>query len=259
MSSSNDSEGKLFGYLCVGFVVGILGFFRGFRLRTKKKLIENIPTSTVRAAAVGLVEINGTVRELKGLLTTPFAKAQSVFYHYKIEEYRSSGKSGSWVTIKEFATPNWFYIEDETGKILIDPAGAELFLNTDRNYSLDSFGSGRDTETFEAGLVALGLDPHGFLGMHKQLRCTEEYLCPGDTIYIMGEAAKNPLVELSSTGSGNLCIQKGAAPFFCMSDKSEKELLSSMGGQMYLFLYGGPILSVACLFILIGHFFKHMF
>ncbi len=132
MSSSDDSEAKVFCYLCLGVVFGIVGFFRGFSLRTKKKLIENIPTSTIRAAAMGLVEVKGIARPFHGTAQTPFSKEDSVFYHYKIEEYRSSGKSGSWVTLKEFSTPDWFSLEDATGKILINPVSAELYLNADR-------------------------------------------------------------------------------------------------------------------------------
>ncbi len=259
MSSSSDSEAKVFFYLCAGVIFGVIGFFRGFGLRTKKKLIENIPTSTVRAAAMGLVEIKGTARKFRGTVRTPFSKAESVFYHYKVEEYRSSGKSGHWVTLKEFSTPEWFYLEDETGKILINPVNAELYLNADRKYQLGAFGSGKDPQVFEQGLTELGIDPHGFLNIDKQLRCTETYVVPGDPVYIMGTAVKNPLVELAATGSENLCVQKEGDTFFCISDESEKDLLASMAWQMCLFLYGGPILTVTCLFFLIEHYLKHSF
>ncbi len=259
MSSSSDSESKLFGYLCVGFVLGIVGFFRGFQLRKKKKLIEDIPTSTVRAIAMGVAEVKGIARQFKGTVKTPFSKVDSVFFRYVVQEYRSSGKSGSWVTIKEFSTPDWFYLEDETGKVLINPVGAELFLKPDRNYQLGNFGGGKDKDVFEQGLIDLGISPPGFLNFDKQLRCTETYICAGDPVYALGTASKNPLVELSEKGSDNVCIQKEGAPFFCISDKSEKALLGEFSGKMYLFLYGGPVLTVVCLFILIGHYFKHMF
>ena len=257
--SSSESEDKLFFYLCLGIVFGILGFFRGFKIRGKKKLIENIPTSTVRGMAVGLVEVQGVAQPFQGTQKTPFSKVESVFFHYKIEEHQGSGKSSQWVTIKEFATPSWFLLEDGTGKVLINPVGAEFYLAADRKYQLGSWGGGADTEVFEQGLIDLGISPHGFLGFDKQLRCVEQYICPGDAIYIMGEASENPLVQGSATGFENLCIQKGDAPFFCISDESEKELLVSFCGKMYLYLYGGPVLTVACLFILIGHYFRHFF
>lgn len=256
MSSSNNSETKAFCYLCAGFVCGIIGFFRGFILRTKKKMIENIPTSTVRAVAVGLAEVKGIAQPFRETVKAPFSKAESVFYHYKIEEHR--GKN-SWSTVKEFATPGWFCLEDETGKILVNPVSAELHLAGDRNYRLGGWGGERNRQEFEQGLIELGISPQGLFGMDKQLRCTESYILPGDPVYILGTAAKNPLVENSATGSENLCLQKEKGSFFFISDKSEKDLLSSMGGKMYLYFYGGPALTVVCLYLLIELYVKRYF
>lgn len=257
--SSSKSEDELFFYLCAGIVSGILGFFRGFKLRGKKKLIENIPTSTVRGMAVGLVEVQGAAQPFQGTIQTPFSKAECVFFYYKIEEHRSSGKSSRWVTIKEFSTPSWFLLEDGTGKALVNPVGAELYLANDRKYQLGSLGGGADVQAFEQGLIDLGISPHGFLGFDKQFRCVEQYICPGDKVYIMGAASNNPLIQGSATGSENLCLQKEGAPLFCISDKSEKELLASFGWKMYLYLYGGPVLTVSCLLILILNYFRSYF
>lgn len=255
---SHDSEDDLLFWLVAGIVFGVIGFIRGFKIRNKRKLIENIPTSTVRGMAIGLVEVNGAAQPFKGTIKAPFSKEESVFYHYKIEEKRSSGKSSHWVTIKEFATPDWFYLEDGTGRVLVNPVEAELYLNADRKFSMSSWEGGGNKEAFEQGLVELGISPHGFMGFDRPLRCTEIYISPGDTIYIMGTATKNPLVELAATGSENLCIQKEGA-FFCLSDKSEKELLDSMAWQLYLFLYGGPVLTVVCLYFLILKYFPSIF
>ncbi len=256
--SSNHSDDDPFLYLCLGIVLGVVAFFRGFNVRAKKKLIENIPTSTVRGMAVGLAEIHGMARPCGETIKAPFSKTESVFFHYKIEEHRGSGKSSHWVTIKEFASPQYFFLEDSTGKALIDPAGAELFLAADREYQL-GFTGGDNARAFEDGLIDIGIDPHGFLGLHKELRCSETFICPGDPIYALGTAAINVSSDGSQTGCENLCIQKGPGIFFCLSDKSEKELLASMGWKMYLYLYGGPVLTVTCLFFLIRLYFSNFF
>ncbi|HOW59223.1 MAG TPA: GIDE domain-containing protein [Candidatus Omnitrophota bacterium] len=256
--STRNSDNDLLFWLLAGIVCGVIGFFRGFKIRNKRKLIENIPTSTIRAMAMGLVEINGTAKPFKGTMKTPFSKTDCVFFHYKVEEKRSSGKSSHWVTLKEFCTPEWFYLEDETGKTLVNPVGAELYLKDDRKFNMGSLSRGPDKAAFEQGLIELGISPRGFMGFDKPLRCTEHYVCPGDNLYVMGTATKNPLVELSEKSSENICIQKEGS-FFCLSDKSEKELLDSMTWQLYLFLYGGPILTVVCLFILIKQYFPSIF
>jgi hypothetical protein len=238
-------------------VLGIVGFFHGFQLRKKKKLIEDIPTSTVRGMAMGLTEVKGKAGIFRGPLRSCFAKAECVFYHYKIEEYRSSGKSSRWVTIAEYWSPEYFCLEDGTGKVLVNPVGAECYLRTDRQYGTGMGGA--DKESFLQTLEGLGIKTAGFAGFGKTLRCSETYVMPGDDLYVLGTATENPFVTGSSRGCENICIQKESSSFFCISDESEKELLATMSGKMYLFLYGGPLLTVVCLFFLIGHYFKHMF
>ncbi len=254
MSAGRD-EAETFLYLCIGFVFGIIAFFRGFTIRKKKKLIENIPTSTIRGMAMGLVEIQGVAHPFKENLQSPFSKAACVFYHYKIEEHQGSGRSSRWVTIKEYASPDWFYLQDGTGEVLVNPAGAEFFLRPDRNYRMGSLMGGTEAQVFEEGLIYLGISPQGFLGFSRELRCTETYIAPGDEVYVMGTASKNPMVQFSEKGSENLCIRKEDG-FFCISDKSEKELLNDMDWKMILFLYGGPVLTVACLFLMIQLYFQ---
>jgi hypothetical protein len=257
MSSSGDSEAKLFAYLCIGAVLGAVGFFRGFRLRKKKKLIEDIPTSTVRGTALGLAEVSGTAREFGKLLTSDFSKTPCVFYRYKVEEYRSSGKSGSWVTIAEHTSTEYFYLEDATGRLLICPEGAELHVHTDHKYS-NGLGA-KDKDLFLAQLTSMGIDAQGFLGFGRQLRCEEAFIAPGDEVYVIGTAQPNPLVRGCAQGFENICIAAHPASFFLLSSESEKHVLGEFSGRMYLYLYGGPVLTVVCLFILIGHYLKQMF
>ena len=44
-------------WAAAGIVIGLYMFFRGFALLRRKLLIEGIPASTVRSAALGLVEV----------------------------------------------------------------------------------------------------------------------------------------------------------------------------------------------------------
>ena len=48
-------------YSAIGFVAGLVFFLKGFGWLKRKRLIENIPTSTIRSLAMGLVEIYGAV------------------------------------------------------------------------------------------------------------------------------------------------------------------------------------------------------
>ena len=52
-------EDKAFAYAIIGFFGGIYFFIKGFIWLKQKRLIENIPTSTVRSLAMGMAEIYG--------------------------------------------------------------------------------------------------------------------------------------------------------------------------------------------------------
>ena len=46
---------------CVAIAGGLYFFFAGFRLLARKRLLLSTPTSRIRSAALGLVEVNGVV------------------------------------------------------------------------------------------------------------------------------------------------------------------------------------------------------
>jgi hypothetical protein len=242
--SSDESEALL--HLMVGCIVGAVLFWRGFIVRRKKKLIENIPTSKVRSVALGLVEVKGQAVTCQAVHVTPFAEIECVYYAYHVREHRGSGKHSRWVTIAQEASHTPFYLEDDTGKIRINPDGAQTHLQVDRTYGTGSF-RGEDAATLIAGLKRLGHETQGLFRFHRTFECTETYIEPGDTLYVMGTAQDNPAVSGSEVGAENICIADGDDGFFVISDKSEEALVGSLLWKVYLYLYGGPALSLGCL------------
>src|SRR3989338_7313172 len=94
---SNDRD---IGYAAFGFGFGIWFFSRGFNRLRRKRLIENIPTSTVRGLAIGFVELVGKARR-KNILKGPLSNSDCVLYRYSVERYEQRGKSSQWVTIAQ--------------------------------------------------------------------------------------------------------------------------------------------------------------
>ncbi|HNV24299.1 MAG TPA: hypothetical protein PKH98_05360, partial [Candidatus Omnitrophota bacterium] len=92
-------EDRSIGTALFLFGVGVFIFFGGFQSLRRKRKIENIPTSTIRGLALGLVELVGKAKKNKILHKSPLTKTDCDFYRYQIERYQSSGKSSRWVTI----------------------------------------------------------------------------------------------------------------------------------------------------------------
>ena len=172
-----------------GVCFGIFSFFSGFKKLRRKRMIENIPTSTIRSMAMGLVEIIG--KALKDpQLYSPLTSTACVFYKYEVERLESRGKSSRWVTIAHGSSKDClFYVNDGTGEIAVQPEGAEMLIPVSYRYQ-NSFG-----KDIPDNLVSfLEKNKIGYkvlFGLRAQLRFTEWRIAPEDTAYIIGTADKN--------------------------------------------------------------------
>jgi len=146
--------------VCIGFGL----FLWGFRVLKKKWLLDNTPTSTVRSAAMGATELKGKAVK-KYDLTSRLCRAVCVYFRFLIErEVKDSKGRTHWEIVDQGASTNYFYLEDETGKILIDPMGAEDVMDPD--YRVTDRQNGR------------------------LMRYTEWYIKPGDSIFAFGTVRK---------------------------------------------------------------------
>lgn len=182
------SDDRDITFAVFGFVFGVASFFRGFNRLRRKRLIENIPTSTIRGLAMGLVELCGKA-ENEVLLKSPFSASDCVLYKYLIEEYRSNRKSGRWVRIASgdsFVSP--FRLNDGTGRIMVFPKGAELIMPLDYEFRT---GGGRTPPVPVMGFMEQkGIRYKSWLG-ERTLRFREWFIAPGETVYVLGSAKKD--------------------------------------------------------------------
>jgi len=75
--SMDPKAGLILGGLAL--ILGLVVFFFGFRALKRKRLIEDTPTSTIRAMAPGQVEVSGKAVDWRPL-TAPFSRTPSVYY-----------------------------------------------------------------------------------------------------------------------------------------------------------------------------------
>ena len=139
----------------------------GFALLRRKRMIENVPSSRIRSVAMGLAEIVGAARP-KTPLTARLSGVSCVFYRYLIErEERGSRGRDRWVTVDQGQSIDPFYLQDPTGTILVDPAGAEIVLRQ----------AYRKVER-DGGWFS------------KRKRYTEWRIVPGQRVYALGTVRK---------------------------------------------------------------------
>jgi len=154
----------LFAGVLLGAVTGLVLLWTGWR---RLRLVEDVPTSKIRSAAQGVVELQGTARALPGPeLVAPGTQIPCLWYRYRLEERVHHGQHDSWRTVESRTSGDLFLIEDETGRSIIDPDDAEVISS-----ATDSGWRGTDR------------------------RWKEERIIEGDPLYVMGEFQTHSAVE----------------------------------------------------------------
>ncbi|MDD5225022.1 MAG: GIDE domain-containing protein [bacterium] len=167
----------------VGGIAGLLIFFHGFVCLRRARRIESIPTSRIRSLPMGTVEVSGQAQS-PAILKTPFTLVDCVWYQFLVEEYRRAGRDSKYVAIARGNTEDIpFYVEDETGKVLVDSRGALVEIKC-RQVTYQS------PEEIRLGLLAMGrssLLKMGVMGAGgKPLRITEVYIPWKHPVYVIG-------------------------------------------------------------------------
>jgi Zn-finger nucleic acid-binding protein len=241
----------LFLYLVAGTLGGFWLLADGWGLRRRKRVIESIPTSTIRSLALGLVEISGQAQPDGHLLSSPFRGHPCVFYSYAVEERVGSGKRARWKTIAKGTSEQPFIVRDTTGQVLVAPFGAELILQEERIVRNDWLGALPPTTV--AGLQRLGITTEHWLGS-KPLRCRESFIPQDEQVYVLGTAHEQRDAGNLIDNSDRLYIGSSQDHMFIISDRTEKDLLSHMRWQVLGYGTVGVALAAFCLIVFVKYY-----
>ena len=184
--SQHTDVTKLQFWAAVGAIAGVFLFLRGFSMLRCKRLIMNTPSSKIRSASMGLVEISGTA---KGPQTVPAGITGEACYYYRAMAWqlKYSGRNREWKKVADESLYVPFFIEDATGDALVDPQGAELDIHCNFKDELggSSFGSGMMPENASRFVLRYGL-----LSSEK-IRVEEYCIKPGDPLFVLGTLGQN--------------------------------------------------------------------
>jgi Zn-finger nucleic acid-binding protein len=231
-------------FLAFGILAGMGLSAYGVVVNNRRRLIESIPTSAVRSLAVGLVEVSGRAQPERVPLRAPFSGLPCVLYAYTVEERRQSGKDTRWETIAKGTSEEPFYVQDETGRVLVVPFDAQLILPDQR--TTRNNWTGTLPEATILGLLKLGIAVDGW----KTIRCSEMCILPDERVYVMGTAQEHRGAGDSVENSAHLYIGSSRDNEFIISDRSEKELLSRLQWQLWACIGAGPALALLCLLLM---------
>jgi hypothetical protein len=172
----------------VGACAGIYFFVRGFLILQRRQLIRNTPASKLRSASLGLVEVSGLATG-PYTLTAPITGATCYCYRTVAWRLEQAGKNKEWKKVAEESLHVPFFLDDNTGKVLVDPRGAELDIHRDfhQEYS-DNLFSSHDLVPLP---VSDFLMRHGVSADGKSVRIDEFCVKPKNFLFILGTLAEN--------------------------------------------------------------------
>ncbi|WP_277374123.1 GIDE domain-containing protein [Pseudomonas sp. AA-38] len=167
-------------FVTLAFTLGtcLSGAWWCLRRWSQARHLLDTPTSKIRSAAQGYVELYGVLHELPGAeVRGPLTGKPCLWWRYRIEEYQSSDNKSTWRVVERGSSEAWLRLDDGTGECLIDPRGAEV-----RPVVRDSW---EGNLRHPLGPVKSGF--WRFLSSGRRYRYVEERLHAGQPLYAIGD------------------------------------------------------------------------
>lgn len=97
----------------------------------RARIIMNTPTSKVRSAAQGYVELGGRAELIDGPpIIAPLTSTPCCWYRYEVRyqdtTYHGGRRRTRWRSVADGTSDELFQLRDDTGRCVIDPEGAEV-------------------------------------------------------------------------------------------------------------------------------------
>lgn len=253
-----------------GVIAGLFLFFRGFALLRQKRWIEDTPVSKISAAAMGRIKVLGKATGPYTLIS-PLAGADC--YYYRAVAWNGQDaqneKEVEMRAVETIYAP--LFVEDETGRLMIDSRGAQL----DLPFAYDEAINGASmTECARRFLRRHGLSDLG------SATVTESVIKPGDPLLVLGTLAENRVDEGSFLSAAAADLQRreeleamgvpgndlpratfevgggfdltpetglgkgGDGMPFVLSRENPKRMIESMARRAVIDIWGGPALTL---------------
>lgn len=175
-----------FWFLALAFMLVAIGALIGaFVYLKRRRVIEDMPTSLIRSAPQGYVELQGMADLMDGEpIHAPLSMKLCGWYKYKVEHrethYSNGKRTPRWVTVDQATSEDLFYLVDTSGHCAIDPEGAVVTPT----HSNVWYGTSRIPGRYHDSDGVWWARVLGQVG--KPYRYNEQRIEPGDPIYAIG-------------------------------------------------------------------------
>ena len=246
-----------------GFCVGLYYFYRGLRVFREYRVLRDTPETPIRSIAMGLVEIHGKATGIPPI-PSPVTKSPCYFYVVDIDHWVETKQGGDWEHVATDADGPRFYLDDDTGRVLVDAHHAEYDLpwtvawearykpgTKAKNHpwgTSPSPGEAPDLWTYAASVISRKKG-HGFTvektDERARYRLTERLIVPEHRYDITGTCAENP--DSKDVHDRNLIMKGTNEPTFLITSRSDREIKQVLRDSAKNYVFRGGIAAVICL------------
>ena len=234
---------------------GLFCLWAAFRRHSFIKMIIQYPKMDLGSIKEGPVNIFGKITAHEKNLTSPVSETECVFYNLKLEQEsrfrRRKGSLNSFRKVFEDEKSVSFYLEDDTGKLLVDPEN--LVYNVFMGITVSKYNATElePDETNSAHtcvrLFKKQFDESLLPGVAKKYlrvkkgkvtedsRSREFFLKLDSEVYLTGHVMKNEQNEL-------IMKRDHKSNIFFMSHMNNADLVRNL--KFYFFLYAGIVLTI---------------
>ncbi len=169
----------------IGFGIAGLVWYFGKRQALMRRLKQAKPWPVGELPEDTLGKIVGNARPVGDVLTAPISQRPCVFFEVSVVE--NHGKSSSTIIHELQGVP--FYVEDASGRAVVDPRGADVVLEQD--YSTSSGTLDDATPIEEEFLRRHNKEPRGWV-FNKSLSYRESIIAIGEQVAVLGSGVREP-------------------------------------------------------------------
>lgn len=228
--------------------------YGGRQLRPAVRILRNDPVAVRDLEHLnGTVEVAGTAIVDESTALAPFSGRECLACRYTVEEYRQSGKHGHWETLEEGTGGVPFLVDDGTGRVPVDPTGADLRLSAHATrvdpgeeppeqiarYVAESEAVGPNDRTIDLELLELNVG--------KEQRFTEHRLDAGEDVHVYGPLGRPEEAPEWGSDRVDADIRHQSGHPFIISDTSERATAWRVARRPLGLLALGAVLVVVAL------------
>jgi hypothetical protein len=225
----------------VGLLIAVFSLYCSLQACRRKRLIDDLPTSKTHGVFIGLVELKGTAQCEQPLVSYLAAKP-CVYYSYSVEERWtrivlqevSTGKGRTvmvprpetgWTTVGSQIVSAPFYLQDDTGSLLVRPEGARV-------EALGVF----DRTCAQGDALYYGKGPESSVMNSDHIRRFTETAVPLQApLFVVGQAR-----ERKDVVAPEIAADPHAADYL-ISVRTQQEVSSGLGSQTVIFFWAGLV------------------